>query len=271
MRRSSRVQAEVVMRRILGFVVALAILGGSVFGARIWVAQDTARCALVYDFVQPLLCTPEVIESLAYRNGKFEGTLDVRFMSVKSGDGHAIEMVQLLKPFAYKDSNGVMWEVPEGFLSDGASIPDNLWTVMGGPYSGPYRDAAVIHDYFCHTKTRSWEAVHKTFLEAALNRGTPEWKARYMYAGILLKGPRWPEPKSTSLPGGFSFAALFVSSAHAQTAASPPVSAAPPATGKTDAQIFQELQTWIEKDKPTLAEIRKRVDELRAMRLPQKK
>ncbi len=262
------------MRRILMVFVALAILGGMVGGGRIWIARDTARCALVYDYVQPLLCTPEVIESLAYKNGKFEGTLDVRFMSVNSGDGHAIEMVQLLKPFAYKDSKGVVWEVPEGFLSDGASIPDNLWTVVGGPYSGPYRDASVIHDYFCHTKTRSWDAVHKAFLEAALNRGTPEWKARYMYAGILLKGPRWPEPKSTSLFGGFSFAELFASSARAQTPTPPVVGAAPlppSAVGKTDAQIFQELQVWIEKDKPTLAEIRKRVEELRLMRLPQKK
>ncbi len=247
-------------------------LAGLVIGGRVWIARDAARCALVPDYVQPVLCTPEVIESLAYKKGQFEGTLDVRFMSVKSGDGHAIEMVQLLKPFAYKDSKGVLWEVPAGFLSDGASIPDNLWAVVGGPYSGPYRDASVIHDYFCYTKTRTWNAVHKAFLEAALNRGTTEWKARYMYAGILLKGPRWPDPKTTGLFSGFSFAELLVPSARAQTA-TPPAGAAPPpvAAGKTDAQIFQELQIWIEKDKPSLDAIRKRVEELRVMRLPKQK
>ena len=255
------------MRRTLPVFAVLVVLGGMVVGGRVWIAKDAARCGLVYDYLQPLLCTPEVVESLAYKKGQFVGSLDVRFMSVKSGDGHAIEMVQLLKPFAYKDSKGVMWEVPEGFLSDGASIPDNLWTVVGGPYSGPYRDASVIHDYFCYTKSRAWDAVHKAFLEAALNRGTPEWKARFMYAGILLKGPRWPVSKTTGMFGSFSFAELLVPSAKAQN----PTSPAPSAAGKTDAQIFQELQVWIEKDKPSLDQIRKRVEELRLMRLPQKK
>jgi hypothetical protein len=37
-------------------------------------------------------------------------------MSVQSGDGYLIEMVQLLKPFSYRDNNGVLWDVPEGFL-----------------------------------------------------------------------------------------------------------------------------------------------------------
>jgi hypothetical protein len=260
------------MRRLLTVLALVAALAGGVVGGRTWIAQDRARCALVADFLQPVLCRPEVVESLAFQKGRFEGTLDVRFMSMKTGDGQTYEMVQLLTPFAYRDSKGVLWEVPAGFMSDGASIPAKLWAVVGGPYSGPYRDASVIHDFYCYTKSRPWTAVHEVFLEAALNRGTPDWQARYMYAGILFQGPRWPDPQVTDAPSATPMltrlAEWLIPSARAQT---PPGAPPPAAGGLTDAQIFEELRTWIEKDKPTLEQIRKRVEELRQARTPVKK
>jgi hypothetical protein len=254
------------MRRLVTLLGVVVLLGATAVGGRYWIAQDRTRCALVPDYLQALLCKPEVIESMAFKKGEFLGPLDVRFMSVKSGDGYAVEMVQLLRPFSYRDSNGTLWEVPEGFLSDGASIPEQLWAAVGGPYSGPYRDAAVIHDYFCYTKARPWEQVHTVFLEAALNRGTPEWKAQYMYAGILLKGPRWPQPKSALMSRGFAYAQV----APAPTPVPAPKAAPPPTAGKTDQQIFEELRVWIETAKPTRDEIRKRVEELRTIQTPVK-
>ena len=252
------------MRRMIWPLAFLVFLGGTAVGGRYWVAQDKARCALAPDYLQPILCTPDVVESLAFKKGAFLGPLDVRFMSVKSGDGYAVEMVQLLKAFAYKDSKGVTWDVPEGFISDGASIPETLWAVIGGPYSGPYRDASVIHDYFCYTKKRKWEDTHNVFLEAALNRGTPERKAEYMYAAILLKGPRWPTPQSAGLSLGLVFAQVVPTPAA-------PAPSPPSAAGKTDQQIFDELRIWIETAKPTRDEIRKRVEELRKTQTPIKK
>ncbi len=250
------------MRRLSSALTILALFGTILLGGRYWIAMDKERCTLVPDYLQAVLCQPDVIASLAFKKGEFLGPLDVRFMSVMSGDGHPIEMIQLLRPFSYRDSNGVTWDVPEGFLSDGASIPEQLWIAVGGPYSGPYRDAAVIHDYFCYTKERKWEDVHNVFLEASLNRGTPEWKAQYMYAGILFKGPRWSFPKS-GLRRGFAYAQVV------PTPAKPPSSAAPPtAAGKSDQQIFEELRVWIETAKPSRDEIRKRVDELRTQRTP---
>lgn len=252
------------MRRPTWLLATLVLVSGLAMGGRYWIAQDKARCTLVPDYLQAVLCTPEVIASLAFKKGSFQGPLDVRFMSVMSGDGYAVEMVQLLKSFSYRDSNGVEWEVPKGFLSDGASIPVELWIVVGGPYSGPYRDAAVIHDYFCYTKKRKWEDAHNVFLEAALNRGTPEWKAQYMYAGILFKGPRWPAPQAADLSHRFVYAQM--TSAPVPTPL--PAQRPPSSVGKTDQQIFEELRTWIETAKPTRDEIRKRVEELRKMQTP---
>ncbi len=155
--------------------------------------------------------------------------------------------------------------MPEGFISDRASIPEPLWAVVGGPYSGPYRDAAVIHDYFCYTKNRKWEETHDVFLEAALNRGTPKWKAEYMYAGILWKGPRRPKPKSAGLSGRLIYAQVVPGPTTAPTRTSPPS-----AVGKSDQQIFEELRIWIETAKPTRDEIKKRVEDLRKTQTPVK-
>ena len=187
--------------------------------------------------------------------GRFTGDLDVRFFSTTSGDGHPVELILLLKPFGYIDSKGVEWNVPEGFISDGASIPNYLWTILGGPYSGPYRDAAVIHDYYCREKTRPWEEVHLVFLEAALKRGTAKSLAQSMYAGILLDGPRWDQPQRAAIQRLRVMKAQLI----------PTQSTTPAPTGpaKTDKEAFEDLKAWIEREKPTLEQIRKRVEEIR--------
>lgn len=225
--------------------------------AAVW---PLAGCDYMPDYVRALFGKPKVVEGKAYEKGEFIGTLDVRFLSSKSGDGQRIEMVQLLTPFAYKDSKGVVWEVPAGFLSDGASIPRDLWPLLGGPYSGPYRDAAVVHDFYCWSKSRKWEDVHEVFLEAAINRGTSVTLAQTMYAGILFGGPRWPAPSKTG-----ELASKIVK---AQVTPAPPSAPAPKT--KTDKEIFEDLKSWIEKEKPTLDQIRKRVEEIRAQQTPKK-
>jgi hypothetical protein len=229
------------MRRITivaGLVVVLLAVGGVV--GRYYHT----------DFVQALFTK---LDPLAYKKGKFNGDLEVRFFSGTSGDGHRVELILLLKPFGYTDSNGVDWNVPAGFISDGASIPEWLWAMLGGPFSGPYRDAAVIHDYYCNQKTRMWEDVHKVFLEAALNRGTAEDLAKTLYAGVLLGGPRWDPPRADIFARGVM---------RAQLVPTPPDKRAP-GSGKTDKEAFDELKAWIEREKPTLEEIRKRVEETR--------
>ncbi len=248
-------------RMILG---GLALLVGLGFGSTYWVSRDTARCASIPDYFRALICKLDVIESQAFKKGQFAGPLEVRFFSTMSGDGKPVELVQLLKPFGYKDSKGVDWLVPEGFLSDGASIPDTLWAALGGPYSGPYRDAAVVHDYYCFTKTRPWQDVHDVFLEAALNRGTPVAKAQAMYAGIMWQGPRWNAKGSHLTRQDFAFAQIIPT----QGTLTPPAPKSLAPGAKTDAQVFQELQEWIQKEKPTRDQIRQRVEELRKSNPP---
>ena len=223
--------------------------------------------------------------------GSFKGQVKVVFVDPKGPDDRN---VQLLEPFGYKDSKGVDWDVPAGYVSDGASIPWSLWTFIGGPYDGPYRDAAIIHDYYCTTKSRTWEDTHVMFLEASLRRGTTDSIAQTMYAGILYGGPRWPAPAVVKkaqfgLPFGAASTpnrslpqtlhpSLRLAQVPGTPSTSPPAAGAKPTPGtpatvdpgitkreatKSEKQQFEELKVWIEQTKPTPEQIRKRIEEMR--------
>ncbi len=98
---------------------------------------------------------------------------------------------KLIKDINYVDPHGRFWPVPEGTIVDGASIPQPLWSIVGGPFSGRYRAASVIHDYYCETKIRDWLSVHRVFYDAMITSGVDPDKARIMYAAVLRFGPRW--------------------------------------------------------------------------------
>ena len=103
-------------------------------------------------------------------------------------DGRNLELVE---PYSYVDSNGRQWGVPAGTIVDGASIPLPFWSIIGGPFSGKYRDASVIHDYYCDTKHRDWRDVHSVFHEAMRKSRVSETTAMLMYYAVYRFGPRW--------------------------------------------------------------------------------
>lgn len=90
--------------------------------------------------------------------------------------------------------------VPEGFITDFASIPWLFWTFL--PAWGKYGKAAVIHDCLYqnggieHPVSRgcSWikiitrKEADTIFYEAMLVSGTKPWKAKVMYRAVRLFG-----------------------------------------------------------------------------------
>ena len=58
--------------------------------------------------------------------------------------------VQIMEGATYTDPDGKVWTIYAGDLSDGATIPHELWSVVGGPFEGPYRIAALFHDRGCN-------------------------------------------------------------------------------------------------------------------------
>lgn len=103
--------------------------------------------------------------------------------------------MKILEDFEYEDPNGMRWIAPKGSLVDGASIPQWLWSVIGSPFAGLYRDASVIHDVACEEKNRTWEVVHLSFYYAMRASGVSKARANLMYGAVYHFGPRWPSKK----------------------------------------------------------------------------
>lgn len=127
-----------------------------------------------------LLSPPAVAQGL----GAFDGEVVAKWLD----DGRKMMLVE---PFAYVDPSGVRWIAPKGSIIDGASIPRFAWSIIGGPFEGPYRNASVIHDVACDLKARPWQDVHKAFYMAMLAGKVDVIKAKTMYAAVYQFGPRW--------------------------------------------------------------------------------
>ncbi|MCK1699875.1 DUF1353 domain-containing protein [Bradyrhizobium sp. 146] len=95
------------------------------------------------------------------------------------------------QPFGYVDPSGIMWQAEKGLVTDGASIPWPLWSIVGGPFEGQYRRAAVIHDFYCDRKYRTWQRTHRVFYDAMITGGVSTAKAKLMYYAVWRFGPRW--------------------------------------------------------------------------------
>jgi hypothetical protein len=153
--------------------------------------------------------------------GRFIGKLVAEF----EGDGRK---VVLIEPYSFVDPMGEEWPVPAGAKTDGASVPSAFWALYP-PFTGSYRAAAVIHDYYCDTKKRTWQDTHKTFYYAMRAAGVDERNAKVMYGAVYLFGPRWGPGTA---PGQRN--------------------AAPVATQSQQVALMKELQELVETENPDL-------------------
>jgi len=116
--------------------------------------------------------------------GYYEGNIVTKW----EDDGRFMTLIETVK---YVDPSGLEWIAPAGSRTDGASIPQIAWTLVGGPYEGKHRKAAVFHDVACVEKTRAWEQVHRMFYSAMQAAGVPELTAKQMFAAVYAFGPKW--------------------------------------------------------------------------------
>ncbi|GGA17543.1 MAG: DUF1353 domain-containing protein [Rhodobacteraceae bacterium] len=105
----------------------------------------------------------------------------------------------LAEPLRFVDANRRVWHAPAGTLTDGASIPKIFVSILGRPTAPEYVDAAAMHDAYCGVGNEGgafyhqarWEDVHRMFFDALVVSGTPERRAKVMFAAVWLGGPRW--------------------------------------------------------------------------------
>lgn len=139
--------------------------------------------------------------------GRYEGDFLVTLLD----DGRNL---RLESDLFYFDPQGVRWGVPKGAVVDGTSIPRGFWSAVGGPLEGKYRNASIIHDWFCDMRTRTWQATHRVFYDAMRTSGVGEARAKLFYYAVWWGGPRWEERVSlnANLPAGSDFSFKGVTS-----------------------------------------------------------
>ena len=118
-------------------------------------------------------------------NSRFNG--DAILKTIK-GESRKMELVDDL---FFTDQHGTTWHAPAGSIVDGASIPRAFWRLIGGPWSGLYKRASIIHDVYCQTKEKTHKSVHNMFKEAMIVDGVGSWKAWWMFKAVQQFGPKW--------------------------------------------------------------------------------
>lgn len=118
----------------------------------------------------------------------FIGEVEARWLVEVGAD----RQMELLAPFAFKDSEEFIWQASKGDKVDGASIPEVVWSkIVGTPFIGDYRRASVVHDVACKKHIRSSKQAHHMFYEAMLEDGTDPRRALLFYMAVRVFGPKW--------------------------------------------------------------------------------
>ncbi len=116
--------------------------------------------------------------------GYYSGPVDTRWDT----DGRTMTLLNELR---YVDPKGVTWIAPAGSRIDGASIPRSLWSFMGGPFEGKYRNASVLHDVSYDLHDKPPKECDLMFYNAMRCSGVGAVEAKTMYYSLLRFGRHW--------------------------------------------------------------------------------
>jgi hypothetical protein len=169
-----------------------------------------------------------------HRWGYYSGNVETRW----ENDGRTMTLLSELR---YVDPDGVVWVAPAGSVVDGASIPRSLWSFMGGPFEGKYRNASVLHDVAYDQHIRHWEQCDRMFYNAMRCSGVSAVEAKTMYFALYKFGRHWKRPRA--------FTGIVARSDEAIPRALP-----------VDQDEVNAAKNWIENANPSLAQIEQRAD-----------
>lgn len=153
----------------------------------------------------------------------------------------------LLSEIRYTDPDGHVWVAPPGSVVDGASIPRSLWSFMGGPFEGRYRNASVLHDVAYDQQERPPKDADRMFYNAMRCSGVSALEAKTMYYSLLRFGRHWDFSIKRAKP--VKIGRKMVARAQAKE----PVAVAAQ-------QEIQGVRDWIRNAQPSVEEIEQRAD-----------
>jgi hypothetical protein len=154
----------------------------------------------------------------------------------------------LLRDLRYFDPKGTEWVAPAGSVVDGASIPRALWSFMGGPFEGRYRNASVLHDVAYTIQDRPPAECDRMFYNAMRCSGVSALEAKTMYYALLRFGWHWNFSIKRAKPVKIGRKMV----ARAQPGSSETVAAQ---------QEIQGARSWISSSDPSIGQIEQRAAE----------
>jgi hypothetical protein len=175
----------------LALLVALAALGGGVFGVSEYLSKKVAETS------GTCIGAEGAGDRCRFSGGPLAMSGAPVFL-----DGFQQAFLPTSQKIDFVDATGQLWTAPPQTLTDGATIPPLFAPLMGDRQSLEFLMAAALHDAYCGVgnndletfQTRPWEDVHRMFFEALIVGGTPPQKAKIMFAAVYLGGPRWNDP-----------------------------------------------------------------------------
>jgi Protein of unknown function (DUF1353) len=151
----------------------------------------------------------------------------------------------LLTELRYTDPNGEVWIAPAGSQVDGASIPRYLWSIMGGPFEGKYRNASVLHDVAYGERKRPWQDCDRMFYNAMRCSGVSAVEAKTMYYALYRFGHHWKFP---------------IKRAKAVKVSGTTVARAIPRAVPVNVNEVNDARDWIQRSEPSLEQIEQRAE-----------
>jgi hypothetical protein len=173
--------------------------------------------------------------------GRFIGTVKTEWLRGPQDERRMV----LLEDFVYVDPKGNSWTAPKGSKTDGASIPQAAWSFVGGPFDGQYREAAVIHDAYCESKSEPWRDVHRIFFYANRAAGVSEAKSKLLYGAVMIGGPKWGSNESKCFSCHSTGKTQVIPDARGRPTAFPPLTS----------HDMKQLSDFIANSNPTLEQI----------------
>jgi hypothetical protein len=153
----------------------------------------------------------------------------------------------LLSELRYTDPHGIVWVAPAGSTVNGASIPRSLWSLMGGPFEGKYRDASVLHDVSYEQHKRPWQDCDRMFYNAMRCSGVSAVEAKTMFYALYRFGHHWKFPIKRAKPVKFE---------GAMVARGEEIPRAIP----VNENDVNEARDWIRRAQPSLEQIEQRAE-----------
>lgn len=90
----------------------------------------------------------------------------------------------VVNEYKYKE-----WVVPEGYITDGASVPRIFWSIFP-PNRPEYLSAAVLHDYLTDLaqigQITTFKEADDAFKNALCELGVAKWKVWVLYVSVRV-------------------------------------------------------------------------------------